>query len=310
MRRPTIVHDAAERGKIRDEGFVNDMRQRSVDLRAALLLLAAVMVLPVRGRSADPADFAQNCANCHTIGGGRLTGPDLKDISKIRSREWLRRFIADPKKMLDAGDPTVVELYKSYNNVIMPTVAGLTPERIEAFLLLIDEESRLEKSRFAGSQLINRPLLPGDVVDGQALFKGLKPLKNGGPSCVSCHSVGGMSGLGGGFLGPDLTGAFARVGGEKALAAWLVSPGSPMMKPVYADKPLDPQDILPLVAFLKDAAQRGRPADSIARLAFLIIGLLGAAAMFVVFDSIWGGRLRSVRRALVDKKNISEDHDG
>ncbi|OGS01504.1 MAG: hypothetical protein A2V88_03120 [Elusimicrobia bacterium RBG_16_66_12] len=288
------------------------MRQRT-GTRAGgvgLILLAAMAALQSRAAALDPQDFAQNCANCHTIGGGRLTGPDLKDVSKRRSKDWILKFVADPKKMLEGGDPTVVELYKSYNNVLMPTVAGMTAARAEQLLGLIDEESRLEKSRFAGSQLINRPLLPSDVADGKALFLGRKPLKNGGPSCVSCHSVGGMSGLGGGFLGPDLTGVFARVGGEKALAAWMVSPVSPTMKPVYAARAMDPQDILPLVAFLKDAAQRGRPADSIARLAFLIIGLLGAAAMFVVFDSIWGGRLRSVRRSLVNKTILSEDHDG
>ena len=286
------------------------MRQRTGTRAGGLILLAAMAALQSRAVALDPQDFAQNCANCHTIGGGRLTGPDLKDVSKRRGRDWLLKFVVDPKKMLEGGDPATVELYKSYNNVLMPTVAGMTAVRVEQLLLLVDEESRLEKSRFAGSQLINRPLLPSDIQDGKALFLGRRALKNGGPSCVSCHRVGGMRGLGGGFLGPDLTGAFARVGGEKALAAWLVSPGSPMMKPVYAARALDPQDILPLVAFLKDAAQRGRPADSIARLAFLIIGLLGAAAMFVVFDSIWGGRLRSVRRLLVDKKNISEDHDG
>lgn len=278
---------------------------------AGLLLSLALALLPSEGRSAaDPQDFAQNCANCHTIGGGRLTGPDLKDVSKRRGRDWLKKFIADPKAMLEAGDPAVVELYKGYNNVLMPTVSGLTPERIEGLLLLIDEESRLEKSRFAGSQLINRPLLPSDAAEGRELFIGRKPLKSGGPACISCHSVGGMGGLGGGFLGPDLTGAFARVGGEKALAAWLVSPGSPVMRPVYAKRALDPADILPLVAYLKEAAQKGRPADSIARLAFLIIGLVGAAALFVVFDTLWGGRLRSVRRALVEKKDLSEAHDG
>lgn len=288
------------------------MRQRT-GTRAGgvgLILLAAMAALQGRAAALDPQDFAQNCANCHTIGGGRLTGPDLKDVSKRRSKDWILKFVADPKKMLEGGDPTVVELYKSYNNVLMPTVAGMTAARAEQLLALIDEESRLDKSRFAGSQLINRPLLPSDVADGKALFLGRKALKNGGPSCVSCHSVGGMGGLGGGFLGPDLTGAFARLGGEKALAAWLVSPVSPTMKPVYAARAMDPQDILPLVAFLKDAAQRGRPADSIARLAFLIIGLLGAAAMFVVFDSIWGGRLRSVRRSLVNETILSEDHDG
>ncbi|MEK7388981.1 MAG: c-type cytochrome, partial [Elusimicrobiota bacterium] len=89
------------------------------------LLLAAIVGLHSRASALDPQDFAQNCANCHTIGGGRLTGPDLKDVSKRRGKEWLIKFIVDPKKMLEGGDPAVVELYKSYNNVLMPTVAGM-----------------------------------------------------------------------------------------------------------------------------------------------------------------------------------------
>ncbi|MBI4349943.1 MAG: cytochrome c [Elusimicrobia bacterium] len=273
------------------------------------LLLSALAALPGRASdlAPDPQDFAQNCANCHTIGGGRLTGPDLKDVSGRRDKEWLLKFVVDPKKMLDGGDPVAAELYKAHNNVLMPTIAGMNAARVEQLLALIDAESRLEKSRFSGLELINRPLLPGDVLDGKALFLGRKPLKNGGPSCVSCHSVGGMSGLGGGLLGPDLTGVFARLGGEKTLAAWLISPASPIMKPVYAARQLDPRDILPLVAFLKDAAQQGRPADSIARLAFLILGLLGAAALYVVLDSLWGARLRGVRRSMVNKR--SEAHD-
>ena len=31
--------------------------------------------------------FRQNCASCHTIGGGRLTGPDLKDVTKRKERD-------------------------------------------------------------------------------------------------------------------------------------------------------------------------------------------------------------------------------
>jgi len=30
----------------------------------------------------SPEYFRKNCMNCHTIGGGRLTGPDLKNVSQ------------------------------------------------------------------------------------------------------------------------------------------------------------------------------------------------------------------------------------
>lgn len=278
--------------------------------RLQIAFMAVFLAFPARSSAAGALDdFSQNCAGCHTIGGGRLTGPDLKNVTKRRDREWLLRMIPDPKRMLESGDPTFAELYKEYRGVLMATVAGMNRERADALIRLIEEESKLEKSRFAGSQLINRPLLPSDVKDGEALFLGRTRLKNGGPACVSCHGVGAMSWLGGGKLGPDLTLAFSRLGGEKPLAAWLVAPGAPTMRPVYAGRPLDPAEILPFVAYLKNAALQGRPADSIARLSFLIIGLLGAAAMFVFLDSIWGKRLRSVRRRLVEKDNPSEDRD-
>ena len=42
------------------------------------------------------AFYRQNCASCHTIGGGRLTGPDLKDVTERATEEWLVDFILDP----------------------------------------------------------------------------------------------------------------------------------------------------------------------------------------------------------------------
>lgn len=276
-------------------------------MKSAILLAAALTLPPAAAGAAPADDFAQNCANCHTIGGGRLTGPDLKDVAKRRSPEWLRRYLPNPKAMLDAGDPAMAALFKDYRGVLMPTLPAMTPDRVDALLKMIDEESKLPKSRFAGSEIISRPLLPADVADGQALFIGTARLKNGGPACASCHSVGGMRGLGGGALGPDLTLAYARIGGPKPLAAWLVAPAAPTMRPVYAARAIDPAEILPLVAFLEDSARKGRPADAIARLAFLVLGLVGAAAGFVALDALWARRLRAVRRPLAQMRRIPSE---
>lgn len=251
-------------------------------------------------------DFKRNCATCHTIGGGRLTGPDLKDVGKRRDIGWLVQQIQDPRVLVQRGDPVMMDLMREYPAARMPAVAGMTPERARSLLTLIEEESKLEKSRFSGLSLIDRPLTPRDVEDGKALFLGATRLKNGGPSCLSCHSVGGLKGLGGGALGPDLTRAFSSLGGEKALAAWLMSPATATMQPIYQKHPLDPQEILPLVAFLKDAAERGHPAGTERRLSFLIAGVAGALLLFVVFDAAWRNRLRAVRRKLLLQKPSSE----
>ena len=59
-------------------------------LLAALFLTVAPTIAPTIAPAQDTPDyFRQNCMNCHTIGGGRLTGPDLKDVAQRRDTEWL-----------------------------------------------------------------------------------------------------------------------------------------------------------------------------------------------------------------------------
>jgi mono/diheme cytochrome c family protein len=67
----------------------------------------------------QPTDFfQQNCTSCHTIGGGRLTGPDLKDVAKQKDRAWLERFVQNPKAMLDGGDPYALQLQQDARGVV------------------------------------------------------------------------------------------------------------------------------------------------------------------------------------------------
>lgn len=278
-------------------------------LGAVLLGIGAASAPPAEAEDAAD-DFRQNCFSCHTIGGGSLTGPDLKDLLKRRDKDWASRFILGPKKMIDGGDPDAVRLRDEFRGVVMPDIAGMTPARAEALIQFITEESKQEKSRFRGLSLIDRPLLPSDVAAGRALFAGGTRLRNGAPSCISCHSVGGLGGLfNGGGLGPDLTEAGSRLGGEKALAAWLMSPLTPVMKPVFQKRPLHETEILPLVAFLQQAAREERPTGPQTRLPFLVAGVGGGLLLLIVFDSAWNGRLRSVRRRMVARSRLQRGRD-
>ncbi len=47
-------------------------------------------------------------------------GPDLKGVTKRRSREWLSNYMSDPEKMLREGDPTAIELRDRYKGMEMP----------------------------------------------------------------------------------------------------------------------------------------------------------------------------------------------
>ncbi len=265
----------------------------------ALFILASTSLSSAQ----TPVEFFQkNCASCHTIGGGRLTGPDLKNVSERQDREWLVKWLLDPEGVLKSGDPYAVKLQKESRGAVMTRSPGITRDMANALLDLIDAESQLEKSQFAGLQISDRPLLPEDIEEGRALFTGEKPLKNGGAACISCHTVNGLSGLfGGGRLGPNLTRAYARLEGRKGLSAWLSAPPGLTMSPIFNKHPLDSEEILPLVAFLKNETETDKPLQNAGMINFLLFGLGGAVILLVAFDFIWNKRFRGVRKELFEQ---------
>lgn len=272
---------------------------RRLGTPASLLWLAAcIAAAPLTAQEA--ADFfRENCTSCHTIGGGRLTGPDLKGVLARKDREWLARFVQNPQALMDSGDPYALKLRQEARDVVMPTINGMNASRAEALLALIEAESKLKKSQFMGLQITDRPFTPSEIDRGRLMFSGVNRLANGGPPCISCHTARDVGGLSGGRLGPDLTRVFERLQGRKNLAAWLTAPATPTMVSVFKRRALRPEEILPLIAFLEDEARKGGEDASPAPLTFFLIGLGGAALALVLFEQAWKERFRSVRKALV-----------
>mgnify|MGYP002623172812 CR=1 FL=1 len=261
--------------------------------------------------------FRQNCMNCHTIGGGRLTGPDLKDVTERaaaegKDREWLINFMMNPREFIDSGDPYALKLLVESRNVPMPTLPGVTRQRAEYLLDLIEAESKLPESQFKGLQISDKPFTPADVENGRELFVGVKQLTAGGTSCISCHTIhdlqplgqGRGAGLGGGRLGPDLTNVFERLKGRKSLSAWLMAPGTETMQPVFKNHPMTADEIHALVAFFESTAGKPVPEPSVSRITLMLLGLAGATALVFAFDAIWKRRFQSVRQPLVDSTPV------
>jgi len=278
--------------------IVKKMKNKIKIILPTLIMISGVI-------SQDVQQFyKQNCASCHTIGGGRLTGPDLKNVHQRKDDEWIKGFINDPLIVINSGDVYARQLLDESRGVIMPKVGGLTPFIVQSLLDFIKDESAKEKSVFGRSTLADRALTPSDIVIGRSLFIGESTLKNNGPSCIGCHSVSGEGVLGGGLLGPDLTDVYGRLGGKTALAAWLSSPASETMGPIYAKHPIDESEVLPLVAFFKDKVSSGMTEAGMHDFNFLIFGFIGLAVVLILFDLFWGKRLRSVRKKML-KGNLS-----
>ena len=267
----------------------------------ALSLLALLLATPLPAQTSEAVGFfRQNCTTCHTIGGGRLTGPDLKNVTQKKDRAWLAQFLQDPKAMIESGDPYALKLQQEARGVVMSTIAGMTQEQAEALLNMIEAESKLPKSQFAGSPISDRPFTVTDLAEGKALFWGTRRFHRGSPACLSCHTVNGIGGLGGGQLGPDLTLVYERLHGRKGVGAWLLNPASPTMQPIFKKHPLQPDEIFSLLSVFEDSAKKGGPDESAGPLNFLLLGMTGAGVGLASLGAVWKGRFRGVRRTLVE----------
>jgi mono/diheme cytochrome c family protein len=83
----------------------------------------------------DEKNFGQ-CKACHTIGGGKLVGPDLKGITERRDEAWLIKFIQNSQELIKSGDATAVKVFEENNKIPMPA-HSLTDEQVKGILKYI-----------------------------------------------------------------------------------------------------------------------------------------------------------------------------
>lgn len=88
---------------------------------------------------------AKACMGCHTVGKGRLAGPDLAGLLERRTEEWARSWLKDPAAMFET-DETAKALLKEYSNVKMPNMK-LTDEQIDQLLHYIVETGSKAKKK-------------------------------------------------------------------------------------------------------------------------------------------------------------------
>lgn len=111
-----------------------------------LVLMGFTLFVPVS--RADEAETGKKlfqergCAACHTIGKGKLTGPDLSGVTKRRDEEWIKKWLKSPETML-MSDPVAKELLQQYM-VPMPN-QGLSDQDIEALIDYFEYEDSNKK---------------------------------------------------------------------------------------------------------------------------------------------------------------------
>ncbi len=274
----------------------------------AVIAAGAALSLAVSPALAGPDEgkklFDSMCAACHTIGGGDGVGPDLKDVAGNRDAGWLARFISNPQALFDAGDPDALALLEKFKNVPMPSL-GLTETQVADVVAYLQQVAGTGDGAPPPATTEPTPTEPvitpapgeGDSAAGKSLFTGAARLENGGPPCLSCHTIAGIGRLGGGTLGPDLTRSYTKYGGEAGIAGVLKTLPFPTMTPLFAGKQLTAEEQTDLAAFLREAATAKR--DSTAVWELLALGGAGVALLVALALLLWPRRALSVRKTLL-----------
>jgi len=276
--------------------------RRAAQLAAWLSLALLLLPMAAWARQSQARQgqeiFETTCFACHTIGGGRLVGPDLLDVTERRDMDWLIGFVQRSQAVIASGDSIAATLAAEFPGLMMPDNA-LTDEQIRAVMAFIEEGP----SEAVPPPVAIAPATEAQVALGRGLFQGTVRLTNSGPGCNSCHEVIHDAVIGGGILAVELTSVFSRLGGP-GVRAILGSPPFPVMQRAYQGRPLTDEEVLALVGFLEQAdAEQAfqQPRDYGPKL--FVAGSLGAAILLVLYSMLWNGRLRgSVNQAIYDRQ--------
>ncbi len=207
--------------------------------------------------------FKQICVACHTIGNGKLVGPDLQGVNKKRSEEWIINFVTNAQAFGEK-DADAKALIAEFGYPMPSQGSVLSADQIKTIIAYIAANSP-EESSTTDVAVVETPAEPvdpaldpanaskEDILSGLQLFSGEKRLENGGPSCISCHNVQHTDLIAGGLLAKDLSKVYERMGAA-GINGILSAPPFPAMSASFKDNPLTTKEIFQLSAFFSDAS--------------------------------------------------------
>ena len=104
------------------------------------VLMTLICLGPIQSSQAAQSGeqvFKSLCTSCHTIGKGKLVGPDLAGVTSRREKGWLARQIKEPDSLIAENDPIAMQLLQEANNVPMVRL-GLTDAQVNAVISYLE----------------------------------------------------------------------------------------------------------------------------------------------------------------------------
>ncbi len=216
----------------------------------------------------------------------RLTESTLGILSCIY---WLVRLPLRVAPMRSHSAPILQSLTKGRRKVAIVALLAMLPMAMLPITTLAQSVSTSQASP---------ETIHGSASRGEALFIGRIRFQNRAPACISCHSIAGLSFPNGGTLGPDLTHAYTKLG-QRGTEAAMQTLYFGVMTPIYIQHPVVPQEQADLVAFLKQA--QAKPQSHWTTQILILVAFLLGGVFVALTGFLWRNRVRSVRRALIDR---------
>lgn len=178
---------------------------------------------PVQDNAAEY--YFYRCAGCHTVGGGKLSGPDL-----IQATQWKHEDLRAGIKKMEKN------------------VGPMTEQDIQQmidFLKDIDVSARITHQKQKIEASLRAQLPPPSFERGEKLFMGKETLVNRGPACFSCHRFVNE----GGSLGVDLTDIKNRAS-SVVLQSAIENSSYKIMRAIYLKHKITTEESLHLAEYL------------------------------------------------------------
>lgn len=165
-----------------------------------------------------------NCQGCHKLNNlDRPTlGPDLSSVGYKVTREWIYKWLKEPRTILDKDGNVTVNGYENEDEPRMPKFR-LKEEEIRALsaFLSVQKAKPIEKYKINPAVVAAWSKKPDLSSQGEVRFRQMM--------CTTCHSLAvtraGETKMIGGDIGPELTKVGSKVN-EQWLIAWLWNPKS------------------------------------------------------------------------------------
>jgi len=246
-----------------------------------ILIILGVLLFSISRADEGEQLFKTSCVACHTIGQGRLIGPDLSGISDRRNEEWLISFIKSSSKMVNSGDADAISIFKDYNKMLMPDNNYSDAQILNILGYISQGGEGLSDGETVATIDILSETTSENISIGLNLFSGNEHLENGGAACSSCHKVRDDRVFSSGTLAKDLSESYDAMGSTGLVAIIKNSPFQ-VMNAVYKNHALADDEVLNLTAYLKSVSQNRiyqRPSDF--STAFGVYGILVFVIIFM-----------------------------